>query len=66
MSEDDPRRIDEIRKYASIYGRYDCKRNPEKPLSMHEVGGVITSDIESILHHYINSSLILFFFSIFK
>lgn len=37
MSEDDPRRIDEIRKYGSIYGRFDCKRRPEKPLSMHEV-----------------------------
>lgn len=37
MSEDDPRRMDEIRKYASIYGRFDCKRNPQKPLTLHEV-----------------------------
>ncbi|XP_042234418.1 NGFI-A-binding protein homolog [Homarus americanus] len=37
MSEDDPRRMEEIRKYAAIYGRFDCKRKPEKPLTMHEV-----------------------------
>ncbi|KAL0270057.1 UNVERIFIED_CONTAM: hypothetical protein PYX00_007591 [Menopon gallinae] len=37
MSEDDPRRMDEIRKYASIYGRFDCKRNPQKPLTLHEL-----------------------------
>lgn len=37
MSENDPRRIDEIRKYAAIYGRFDCKRKSEKPLTLHEV-----------------------------
>ncbi|XP_064472373.1 NGFI-A-binding protein 1-like isoform X3 [Ornithodoros turicata] len=37
MSEEDPRRMDEIRKYAAIYGRFDCKRKPEKPLTLHEV-----------------------------
>ncbi|RWS14341.1 NGFI-A-binding protein 1-like isoform X2 [Dinothrombium tinctorium] len=37
MSEDDVRRMDEIRKYAAIYGRFDCKRKPEKPLTLHEV-----------------------------
>ncbi|CAM1314400.1 Uncharacterised protein g6536 [Pycnogonum litorale] len=37
MPEDDPRRIDGIRKYAAIYGRFDCKRKPEKPLTLHEV-----------------------------
>lgn len=37
MSESDPRRMDEIRKYAAIYGRFDCKRRPEKPLTLHEV-----------------------------
>lgn len=37
MSESDPRRMDEIRKYAAIYGRFDCKRKPEKPLTLHEV-----------------------------
>uniref|UniRef100_T1IVT0 NAB co-repressor domain-containing protein n=1 Tax=Strigamia maritima TaxID=126957 RepID=T1IVT0_STRMM len=37
MTEDDPRRMDEIRKYAAIYGRFDCKRKPEKPLTLHEV-----------------------------
>lgn len=37
MAEDDPKRMDEIRKYAAIYGRFDCKRKPEKPLTLHEV-----------------------------
>lgn len=37
MSDADPRRMDEIRKYAAIYGRFDCKRRPEKPLTLHEV-----------------------------
>ncbi|XP_022186432.2 NGFI-A-binding protein homolog [Nilaparvata lugens] len=37
MPEDDPRRMDQIRKFAAIYGRFDCKRKPEKPLTLHEV-----------------------------
>ncbi|KAF5288810.1 hypothetical protein FQA39_LY15238 [Lamprigera yunnana] len=37
MPENDPRRMDEIRRYAAIYGRLDCKRRPEKPLTLHEV-----------------------------
>ncbi|XP_071576346.1 NGFI-A-binding protein homolog isoform X2 [Temnothorax nylanderi] len=37
MSDSDPRKMDEIRKYAAIYGRFDCKRKPEKPLTLHEV-----------------------------
>ncbi|XP_071054649.1 NGFI-A-binding protein homolog isoform X2 [Onthophagus taurus] len=37
MPETDPRRMDEIRRYAAIYGRFDCKRRPEKPLTLHEV-----------------------------
>lgn len=37
MNESDPRRMDEIRKYSAIYGRFDCKRRPEKPLTLHEV-----------------------------
>lgn len=37
MGDDDSRRLDEIRKYAAIYGRFDCKRKPEKPLTLHEV-----------------------------
>lgn len=37
MSESDPRRMDEIRKFSAIYGRFDCKRKPEKPLTLHEV-----------------------------
>ncbi|XP_076366805.1 uncharacterized protein LOC143255271 isoform X3 [Tachypleus tridentatus] len=37
MSDDDPRRMEEMRKYAAIYGRFDCKRKPEKPLTLHEV-----------------------------
>lgn len=37
MSESDPRRMEEIRKFSAIYGRFDCKRRPEKPLTLHEV-----------------------------
>ena len=37
MNVSDPRRMDEIRKYSAIYGRFDCKRRPEKPLTLHEV-----------------------------
>lgn len=37
MSDSDPRRMDGIRKYSAIYGRFDCKRRPEKPLTLHEV-----------------------------
>ncbi|XP_050679567.1 NGFI-A-binding protein homolog [Leptidea sinapis] len=37
MPESDPKRMEEIRKYAAIYGRFDCKRKPEKPLTLHEV-----------------------------
>ncbi|BES99487.1 HOOK protein [Nesidiocoris tenuis] len=37
MAEDDPRRMELVRKFAAIYGRFDCKRKPEKPLTLHEV-----------------------------
>ncbi|XP_043502860.1 NGFI-A-binding protein homolog [Polistes fuscatus] len=37
MPDNDPRRMEEIRKYAAIYGRFDCKRKPEKPLTLHEI-----------------------------
>jgi len=37
MSEEDGRKMDEIRKFSAIYGRFDCKRKPEKPLTLHEV-----------------------------
>lgn len=36
MASSDPHRMDAIRRYAAIYGRFDCKRRPEKPLTMHE------------------------------
>ena len=37
MPEEDGRKMDEIRKYSAIYGRFDCKRKAEKPLTLHEV-----------------------------
>lgn len=37
MAISDPLRMDSIRRYAAIYGRFDCKRRPEKPLTLHEV-----------------------------
>lgn len=41
MPEEDPRRIESIRKYSAIYGRFDCKRKPEKPLTLHEVNNCL-------------------------
>ena len=35
--DDDPGKLDEVRKFSAIYGRFDCKRKPEKPLTLHEV-----------------------------
>jgi len=37
MRDDDPMKIEEIRRFSAIYGRFDCKRKPQKPLTMHEV-----------------------------
>lgn len=37
MSDDDPRREEEIRKYSAIYGRFDSKRRDGKHLTLHEV-----------------------------
>ncbi|KAG4065849.1 hypothetical protein HA402_012527 [Bradysia odoriphaga] len=37
MNDCDPRRMEEIRKFSAIYGRFDCKRRAEKPLTLHEV-----------------------------
>ena len=35
--EEGSKKMDEIRKFSAIYGRFDCKRKPEKPLTLHEV-----------------------------
>ena len=43
MSEEDNRKMDEIRKFSAIYGRFDCKRKPEKPLTLHEVKHLTTT-----------------------
>lgn len=37
MSDEDPRREEEIRKYSAIYGRFDSKRRDGKHLTLHEV-----------------------------
>ena len=37
MAADDPKRPEKFREYAAIYGRFDCKRKAEKPLTLHEV-----------------------------
>ena len=37
MDDDDPKKMDDIRKFSAIYGRFDCKRKPQKPLTLHEV-----------------------------
>ncbi len=38
MSEDNPQKEVEIRKYSAIYGRFDSKRRDGRQLTMHEVG----------------------------
>lgn len=35
--DEDPNRMDLLRRYAAIYGRFDSKRKSEKPMSLHEV-----------------------------
>ena len=37
MPDDEPRKMEEIRRFSAIYGRFDCKRKPEKPLTAMEV-----------------------------
>ncbi|XP_061745205.1 NGFI-A-binding protein 1b [Nerophis ophidion] len=37
LSEEDPRREEEIRKYSAIYGRFDSKRRDGKHLTLHEL-----------------------------
>lgn len=49
MADDDPRRMDEIRKYAVIYGRFDAKRDSAKPLTLHEVSDLINQTLIIII-----------------
>jgi len=37
MSEDDPMRVELLRKYSAIYGRFDSKRRLEKQMNFHEM-----------------------------
>ncbi|XP_067686825.1 titin homolog isoform X1 [Haliotis asinina] len=37
LTDDDPSRLDELRKYAAIYGRFDSKRKNDRPMSLHEI-----------------------------
>uniref|UniRef100_UPI00358EBF19 NGFI-A-binding protein 1-like n=1 Tax=Myxine glutinosa TaxID=7769 RepID=UPI00358EBF19 len=37
MTHGDPRRIEEIRKFSAIYGRFDSKRKDGRQLTLHEV-----------------------------
>ena len=30
-------RLEDVRRFAAIYGRFDAKRKPHKPLTLHEV-----------------------------
>ena len=45
MSDEDPARLELLRKYAAIYGRFDSKRKSEKPMSLHEVRKIIITSI---------------------
>jgi len=35
--EEDANRLDVSRRYSAIYGRFDSKRPPHKPMNFHEV-----------------------------
>ncbi|KAK3579273.1 hypothetical protein CHS0354_033351 [Potamilus streckersoni] len=37
MTDEDSNRMEELRKYAAIYGRFDSKRKNERPMSLHEI-----------------------------
>lgn len=37
MSDEDPHKEEEIRKYSAIYGRFDSKRKDGKHLTLHEL-----------------------------
>ncbi|CAG7815167.1 unnamed protein product [Allacma fusca] len=37
LPENDPARMEVVRKFAAIYGRHDCKRKVQKPLTLHEL-----------------------------
>ncbi|KPP63823.1 NGFI-A-binding protein 1-like [Scleropages formosus] len=37
MSDEDPRKEEEVRKYSAIYGRFDSKRKDGKHLTLHEL-----------------------------
>ena len=43
MPDEDIKKMEEVRKYSAIYGRFDAKRKPEKPLTLHEVRHFIMS-----------------------
>ena len=37
IPDNDPGKMEVVRKYAAIYGRHDCKRKIPKPLTLHEL-----------------------------
>ena len=47
MSDDEPRKMEEIRRFSAIYGRFDCKRKPEKPLTLHEVNIMVSQIVRA-------------------
>ncbi|CAE1176951.1 NAB [Acanthosepion pharaonis] len=49
MSPDDPNRMEELRKYAAIYGRFDSKRKNDKPMSLHEIS--VNEAAAQLCHH---------------
>ena len=53
MSDEDGKKMEEIRKFSAIYGRFDAKRKQDKPLTLHEVS------ILSTFHYKIFNPFIL-------
>lgn len=57
MSDEDPHKDEEIRKYSAIYGRFDSKRRDGKHLTLHEVGGKKMQNLPSFSQCFVLCSL---------
>ena len=52
MPDEDSKKMEEVRKFSAIYGRFDAKRKPEKPLTLHEVSWNKTVQVKIFWIHF--------------
>ena len=57
MPDEDSKKMEEVRKFSAIYGRFDAKRKPEKPLTLHEVSENKTNTPDNFTQIYSNSQI---------